>query len=75
MSRVDRILLLLAITDTTGGAGDTTAWRMRGRLLCEGRPDIIWARHDKYTMAPGEVRKLLLKEAGLSVDEAKEVLG
>jgi predicted RNA binding protein YcfA (HicA-like mRNA interferase family) len=44
-------------------------------LECEGRPNITWARHDKYTMAPGEVRKLLLKEAALTIDEAREVLG
>lgn len=44
-------------------------------LEAEGRPRIRWAFHNKVTLAPGLVRKVLVQEAGLTIEEAREVLG
>lgn len=44
-------------------------------LVCAGRPTIRWAFHDKATLAPGLVRTILVRQAGLTLDEAKEVVG
>ncbi|GLB62973.1 hypothetical protein NCCP2495_08510 [Dietzia sp. NCCP-2495] len=44
-------------------------------LEAEGRPRIIWGFHTKATLAPRTVRQVLVRQAGLSVGEAKEVLG
>lgn len=40
----------------------------------EGRPTITWGFHNKRNLAPREVRNILVKDAGLSLEEAKEVL-
>lgn len=44
-------------------------------LEAKDRPRIRWAYHNRQSMAPREVRKLLVEQAGLTLDEAKEVLG
>lgn len=44
-------------------------------LVAEGRPPIRWAYHNKRSLSPKELRRLLVVEAGLTIDEAKEVLG
>lgn len=44
-------------------------------LVADGRPRIIWGFHAKKTLAPRTVREVLVRQAGLTVDEAKEVLG
>ncbi|ARO11682.1 hypothetical protein BMR99_03330 [Propionibacterium freudenreichii] len=36
--------------------------------------DIRWAFHDKQTVPPMLVKKILLRDAGMSLDEALEVL-
>lgn len=44
-------------------------------LRCEGRPPITWAHHNATTIPPKLVRSILIREVGLSQQEAKEVLG
>lgn len=44
-------------------------------LVAEGRPRIRWAYHNKRSLAPRELKRLLIEDAGLSMEEAKEVLG
>ena len=41
-------------------------------LRAEGRPDIRWAFHDRE-LAPIEVRKVLVDQAGLTMTAAREV--
>jgi predicted RNA binding protein YcfA (HicA-like mRNA interferase family) len=51
--------------------------RQRGshRILdAEGRSRIIFAFHDRQTVAPRLVRQLLVTEAGLDADEALDLL-
>ncbi|MFD4438097.1 type II toxin-antitoxin system HicA family toxin [Bacillus safensis] len=52
------------------GSGGSHTW-----FKTEGRPDIRWAYHNGRNLAPREVRNVLVQQAGLSIDEAKEVLG
>jgi len=35
-----------------------------------GYPTLLWSFHDGQTLAPGLVRKILVKDVGLTVDEA-----
>ena len=42
-------------------------------LRCDGRPDIRWAFH-KRELSPIEVRKVLVQQVGLTMEEAKEVV-
>lgn len=44
------------------------------RLKASGRPDLTFAFHDRDTLAPGVVRDILVKQAGLAQDEALEVV-
>jgi len=47
--------------------------RQRGshRLMkCSGRPDIHLSYHDKASVAPGMVRKILVGDVGLTEQEA-----
>jgi predicted RNA binding protein YcfA (HicA-like mRNA interferase family) len=44
------------------------------RLQVEGRPSLTWAFHDGRTLAPGEVRRVLVKHVGLAEDEALHLL-
>lgn len=51
--------------------------RQRGshrRLKAAGRPTLTFAFHDRRTLAPGEVRDVLVKDVGLEVDEARALL-
>ena len=44
-------------------------------LVCPDREgQIIFAFHDKASIGPSLVRKILVKQAGYSVDEAKELV-
>jgi hypothetical protein len=43
-------------------------------LVAEGRPRIRWAYHDKRELAPIEVRNILVRQAGLTIDEARKVV-
>lgn len=44
------------------------------RLTAHGRPPLTFAFHDGATIAPGLVRKILVKDVGLDVDEALDLL-
>lgn len=44
------------------------------QLEAQGRPTLAFAFHDKVTLAPGLVRKILVKDVGLSVEEAVALL-
>ena len=37
-------------------------------------PTLLWSFHDNQTLAPGLVRKILVKDVGLSVDRALSVI-
>ena len=43
-------------------------------LEAEGRPRIRWAFHDSRELAPIEVKRVLVTQAGLTLDEAKKVV-
>lgn len=40
------------------------------RMKAPGRPTITFAFHDKRSLAPSEVRSVLVKDVGLADDEA-----
>jgi len=44
-------------------------------LKAEGRPDLLFAFHDRTSIAPGLVRKILLGDVGLEEAEARKLLG
>jgi len=51
--------------------------RQRGshrRLKAPGRPSITFAFHDRATVGPTAVRKVLCKDVGLDADEALKLL-
>lgn len=51
--------------------------RQRGshrRLKAHGRPPITFAFHDRATVGPGAVRKVLCRDVGLGEDEALKLL-
>ncbi|MGH3200183.1 MAG: type II toxin-antitoxin system HicA family toxin [Streptosporangiaceae bacterium] len=51
--------------------------RRRGshrRLAAKGRPTLTFAFHDGVSLSPGVVRDILLKQVGLSHDEALRVV-
>jgi predicted RNA binding protein YcfA (HicA-like mRNA interferase family) len=43
-------------------------------LVAEGRPRILFAYHDGVTIGRSMVRDILVKQAGLTLDEAREVI-
>lgn len=43
-------------------------------LQAEGRPDLHFAFHDGATVGGSLVRRILVKDVGLTEDEAREVL-
>ncbi|MFF0311104.1 type II toxin-antitoxin system HicA family toxin [Streptosporangium sp. NPDC004379] len=43
------------------------------KLACEGRPQLTFAFHHGDSIAPGVVRDILVKQVGLSRDEALKV--
>ncbi len=44
------------------------------RLRAEGRPSLTWAYHDRRTLSPGEVRRVLVHHVGLAEREALRLL-
>jgi predicted RNA binding protein YcfA (HicA-like mRNA interferase family) len=42
-------------------------------LVAEGRPKIVFAYHDGVTIGRSMVRDILVKQAGLTLEEAREV--
>lgn len=43
------------------------------KLVADGRPTITWAFHNRE-MAPLEVKRVLVNQAGLTLEEAREVV-
>ena len=43
-------------------------------LRAPGRPAVVFAAHDKATLAPGLVRKILVRDVGLDEDAARRLL-
>lgn len=63
-----RILSSLGYTET----------RRKGshrRMSCEGRPSLTFAFHDEQTIPPGLVRKILVKDIGLTEEQILGFLG
>jgi predicted RNA binding protein YcfA (HicA-like mRNA interferase family) len=44
------------------------------RLKAEGRPSLTFAFHDRESLSPGVVREILMKQVGLSKEEALRVV-
>jgi predicted RNA binding protein YcfA (HicA-like mRNA interferase family) len=44
------------------------------RLHADGHPALTWAFDDGRTLAPGEVRRVLVNHVGLAEDEALQLL-
>jgi len=44
------------------------------RLEAPGRPSLMLAFHERATIAPGLVRKILVDDVGLTEDEARRLL-
>jgi hypothetical protein len=43
-------------------------------MTAAGRPPLTFAFHDSESLSPGEVRDILVKQVGLSQDEALRVV-
>ena len=43
-------------------------------LAAPGRPRVVFAWHDKHTIPPGLVRKVLVRDVGLDEREARRLL-
>ena len=43
-------------------------------LAAPGRPPVIYAFHDRHTVPPGRVRKILVDQVGLDEQEALDLL-
>jgi predicted RNA binding protein YcfA (HicA-like mRNA interferase family) len=51
--------------------------RQRGshrRLVAEGRPPLTFAFHDDRSLTPVEVRDILVRQVGLTLDDALKVI-
>lgn len=59
----------LGYSEVAGGSGGSHTW-----LEAEGRPRIRWAFHDRRELAPIEVKKVLVEQAGLTLERAREVV-
>ena len=72
------LVLVLVLTGCGGAAGDglPSAVQAFERRLesSRGYPPLGFAWHDGVTLAPGLVRKVLVKDVGLSVEQALELL-
>lgn len=45
------------------------------RMKAEGRPPLTFAFHDGQNVPPGLVKKILVKDIGLSEEEIRDILG
>lgn len=43
-------------------------------MKAPGRPPLLLAFHDNQTIAPGLLRKILVKDVGLSIEEVEALL-
>jgi predicted RNA binding protein YcfA (HicA-like mRNA interferase family) len=57
-----------------GYEGDRSKGGSHFWLEAEGRPRLRFAFHDGETLPPGLVRDILMKQVGLTEDEALDVL-
>ena len=57
-----------------GYRGDTSKGGSHIWLEAEGRPRLRFAFHDRDTIPPGLVREILVKQVGLTEDEALDAL-
>jgi predicted RNA binding protein YcfA (HicA-like mRNA interferase family) len=44
------------------------------RLHAAGRPPLTWSFHETRTLAPGEVRRVLVNQVGLAECEARKLI-
>lgn len=64
---------LLRILAALGYSEDRRAGSHR-RMKADGRPPLTFAFHDGQTIPPGLVRKILIKDVGLTENEIQEML-
>lgn len=67
--------ILIKKLDYTVVPGSKRGGGSHCKLTAEGRKTIIWAFHNKVSVPPRSVKAVLVDQAGLTVEEAKEVLG
>lgn len=65
---------LLAVLHTLGYEVTRHRGGSRRRLEAPGRPPLVFAFHGGATIGPVLVRRILVKDVGLSVAEALEVI-
>lgn len=63
-----RLLARLGYEGTGQGSGSHEI------LKAPGRPTLLWAFHSNKEVSGGLVKKILVKDVGLCLDEAREVL-
>lgn len=66
--------LLRALTREPLGYRVVTQRGSHRKLEAEGRPNINFAWHDGATVAPSQVKKLLVTKIGLTEEEAHDCL-
>ncbi|HEV3093730.1 MAG TPA: type II toxin-antitoxin system HicA family toxin [Solirubrobacteraceae bacterium] len=66
--------LLRVLTSDTLNYTVTRQTGSHRRLQADGRPALTWAFHDRRTLAPSEVRRVLVNQVGLAEDEALRLL-
>ena len=55
-------------------SSDRTAGSHETLTSAAGYPQLVFAFHDGETISPGLVRKILVKDVGLSLEEARRLL-
>ncbi|WP_209910526.1 type II toxin-antitoxin system HicA family toxin [Paeniglutamicibacter psychrophenolicus] len=65
---------LLRIVRKLGYASNGNGKGSHDVMSCTGRPNITWAFHASKEVTGGLVKKVLMKEIGLTREEAKEAL-
>lgn len=66
--KLRRIVTRLGYTPSGNGKGS------HERLECPGRPPLTWAFHAKKEVAGGLVKKTLMKDIGLTKEQALEAI-
>jgi predicted RNA binding protein YcfA (HicA-like mRNA interferase family) len=65
---------MMRVLTWLGYEADTSSGGSHGNLPAPGRPPLTYAVHDGKEISPNLVWKILVKQAGLTVDQAKEAL-
>jgi predicted RNA binding protein YcfA (HicA-like mRNA interferase family) len=68
-SKMKRLLRKLGYKEVSKSGSGSHCW-----LEAPGRPRIRWAFHDRRELGAMEVRKVLVEQAGLTLEEAREVV-